>query len=698
MGLNKNPQVEALLSWHGHEDGGAKVPFVQGRGRPLRGTLETGLLRKLRSAARELATGSPTACKWVFLVGGPGNGKSEAVEDFVVALDAEMGCQGTLRAKAQERFSGASIRRVEIDASELATPGLFAERATRLVVVHDASASPEDAALELVENIERLGELPESARPTFVCCINRGILARALSLRSPNDTPSRTRALDLLTEVTRATSLADDAIYDRHRCWPLDGHAHVGAWPLDLESIVGQDLDGPLAKMVAEACSTEEWEVAGRCGDCDHAHACPFRWNAAQLRNTARRGGLLKLLRHSELGTGQRWTFRAGFSLIAELVVGQRSDFRRRANQRSPHPCTWVHAQVAGLEAAAGSPSTGFEHALELTRHLYPHALFRRHATRQDARRISMSPQAQRLPSVKEVARALARSAPAATEPIRITLESRRLALLDPADSSPSDHRHELRGIEDAFGQSVAFGAQLYASDLAPAERAMLSALSEAEADWERHERDAQSPAQDGPRLFRYVAGLLVKRHRVGVTGDHPLSGSLAEYAATLRDDRKLLQLRGQIQRLLGERELRASLTATFAQPISSRDSRRTAENTVSLVTPPGVIKTRKAPAADGAYPGHDLASVEMAGRVIPLTFELYHSIVLTAEGCVEASLPSPVRAALGRLRDAHVGTACRDTNALSSNSAVEIKGFGRIQLVDATSAPIFTPDDGSRA
>jgi hypothetical protein len=80
MPANINPRVVELLSWHGHAQGGVHVPF-QAASNPLGQTIETNLVQRLRTLATEIVTNAASSPRWIFLIGGPGNGKSETVQD-----------------------------------------------------------------------------------------------------------------------------------------------------------------------------------------------------------------------------------------------------------------------------------------------------------------------------------------------------------------------------------------------------------------------------------------------------------------------------------------------------------------------------------------------------------------------------------------------------------------------------------------
>lgn len=87
---------EGLLTWSGDKAGGVKKLFYKGSGRPSGDVITTGLLTRLQTWAHDIGCGkrgTPTA---IFLVGGPGNGKTEAVEFTVRELDASLHLDGAL--------------------------------------------------------------------------------------------------------------------------------------------------------------------------------------------------------------------------------------------------------------------------------------------------------------------------------------------------------------------------------------------------------------------------------------------------------------------------------------------------------------------------------------------------------------------------------------------------------------------------
>ena len=55
----KTPGVSELLTWHGHDRGGVRVPFHATMGNPLRTVLDTYLIKKLKRLAFDLINGTP---------------------------------------------------------------------------------------------------------------------------------------------------------------------------------------------------------------------------------------------------------------------------------------------------------------------------------------------------------------------------------------------------------------------------------------------------------------------------------------------------------------------------------------------------------------------------------------------------------------------------------------------------------------
>ena len=176
MPQNLNPHLVDLLSWHGHAAGGVHVPF-QARANPLGNVIETTLVSKLRALATQIASSAASRPRWIFLVGGPGNGKSETVQDFLEHLDSSLGMGGALVQALRQRYSrpGLLPRKVEILPTDLAGGvAAFTANVGRLMVIQDATATENamgNAARELADDLADLLTCPSTPpMPVFVAC------------------------------------------------------------------------------------------------------------------------------------------------------------------------------------------------------------------------------------------------------------------------------------------------------------------------------------------------------------------------------------------------------------------------------------------------------------------------------------------------------------------------------------------------
>jgi hypothetical protein len=651
MPLNTNPSVAELLSWHGQDRGGIRVPFQTG-GSPFGSTIITELILRLRQLANSIAKGQKTP-RFIFLVGGPGNGKSETVEDFLRSLDGELQLGGALISILTSRFAPQPLvrRRVEVTAADLPNANQFQAKVGRLVVIQDATATDEpdgDAARALANDVADLLTSNETPLPLFVVCANRGLLARALREAS-REFGADQDVTKLLISTIKATSLGTEALASKRiPCWPIPEFDAAACWPLDLETLIGDESSAsPLMQIVKAATNSSRWQVAGRCSDCDSASRCPFRQNAEDLRESSNLTPLLRLLRRGELATGQRWNFRDAFSLTAELIVGQWSDF-----QGYGHPCNWVHSNISDLDAEV---SIALNANYVLLARLYGHALFPSTRITQVTQQIKREINLEEKPRSQTLFGMFSDPQLSSSKHIRRVLIEQYSAL-DPAVYTPKNASHELRQIEDNYNQSVAVGNDhAFLGIMTGLEQRFLQELAKAEEEWDVLGR-ASSQALAVINTLRRVGANLMKRS-IGVKhGHHAREDYLQDYAATLRDQDRLDSLKGELQALLGRREFRFDAVESFGQPQEER------AGTFTLTGPPPGVKSHPAPQTTSTMPGHDVPAFEFSATSdrIPITFEFYLALRLRAERCVNSSLPASVRAAIDRIRHRYAGRLCR--------------------------------------
>src|SRR5689334_16856912 len=93
-----------LLDWAGHRAGGVKRLFHAQSGRPSGQVIRTPLLKRLEDWAAAVVRADQRSPRVVLLVGGPGNGKTEAVEQTIKALDVAIVAHGAFEAEMSKQF------------------------------------------------------------------------------------------------------------------------------------------------------------------------------------------------------------------------------------------------------------------------------------------------------------------------------------------------------------------------------------------------------------------------------------------------------------------------------------------------------------------------------------------------------------------------------------------------------------------
>lgn len=669
--MNRNDWLKELLTWHGHERAGVKVPFATAMGNPLHRQIETNILKKLSAAAKDLATGEADTPRWLFLVGGPGNGKSEAVEYFIKSLDTELSVGGELVGAAAASFQqqGMLSRVVEINQTKLVSHAAhFADKIGKLVIIQDASASDEPngrASEILLREIEELLTSPSEQKSVFLCCCNRGVLSSALQDVGTRD--GYGAIVKVIRNIISATALARVSGKNRPTCWPLLDDHRFACWPMDFETLL-ESTAGPSAfsTILSIATDSTHWDSVGVCTDCSSKSLCPFYQNKVLLSNPAGSKALEAGLRRGELATGRRWNFRELFSLVAELLVGVRGDFRS-------HPCDWTHDEVKKAGPNPVGVADESVALLALNSRLYTNALHPRISREFLAEEASVARSHGNITS-ESILSFLALPS-SGTHHVREVLKGLYSAKLDPALDTPEDDPLQLSAVEDFFNHSVKSGLDKSKDRLMLLEARLLHCLHTAEAEWDTMEK-ASAVSLKMRRLFREQACSIAKRGIASRAGRPSGAHWIDEYKLTLRDVSRLRQLAQDLGKLFGERDrFDASLIESFGQPLKNSG--------VRTVSPKPNIRPILAPSPNNEKASHDMPflDVSQAYTALPLTFDLFLAIKLRNKQCANSCLPASTRSAIDRARQLLAGINCRNIEGINDGT-VKITVFSSGELV----------------
>ncbi len=676
-----------LLRWAGHSGGGVRKPFRADSGRPTGGRITTPLVRRLQSWADDLASGIVSTPRIILLVGGPGNGKTDAVETCIEFLDAAMHAEGRLVRAFATQFDipegQLPPRKVLVDLSALGItiPPHLEQSITLVQDATEGDPSQGRPAEQLL--LEELSDRLDPDRSgIYLCCVNRGILAHAATLAQ--ETPRADDAVALLNKITAAVTSGPTS----PRCWPLADFDHFAIWPMDVESLVDPSIaEGGQTvahQIFAAALEESRWGPA-----CEAGPRCPFCQNRELLSRTGAVDALVHLLRYYELASGKRWTFRDLFSLVPYLLVGDYSELEVRGHPVTP--CEWSAHQLQLARTTQPNDPARPRAPYLLVSRLYHHRLFPRWpgldrgANRKAKSILQDASFASGLDRVRDLFRYLTYAANQAEDSSGEILSRVRGSLgdlLDPALApddallfSRGDHEFTTNHVEERFSLSVREGLTLVSGQLEPLERDLLRQLAEADEVLveENFPRTKAHHAKVLQASLRQFCARLVKRSIGGRRGLCRDANYFQAYENALHDPRELLDVRRQLKKLLHDdrNQFRASLVTTFGQPVAQRS------RDIVLLTPAVTVREFATSAPDGRPP-EPIPYLRVDRHVVPLTFSLFKALREVVAGLHDASLPAEIFALLNGIKALVSGNLVRDLEMLDEESRIELGNSGQ--------------------
>lgn len=597
--------------------------------------LKTRLIVQLEKLVEDIKSGAVASGAAVFLVGGPGNGKTHAAKYF------------------QQQLLGDAYEYVPADDNGVVSysvtnvPGITSVR-----FIEDASAgSSNDLVYErFVEDIEKftIGR-PENC--LFICCVNRGILATVLARVAKKQMSASNEAVAFISRLSSVVS--PDAT---PTCpWPLENANAVYVHPMDEESLlepIGENR--PIAAdILDEICSAD----VGHCAECPSGSLCPMRSNFRAMQDPALRDNLLKVLRYFEIVASKRLSFRDLFSIFSILVVGNPYDYV--SNAKRIQPCAWVAKQIE--QVTSGQSAERLTALFELELMLYHNRLFSnwkdfKKVDRQLLRNIK-SAKCDVISGTHEFFKSLAarirRSANVSSQDY---LEN-CAQLLDPAlqdttqmDDLPAVVAKEVKDVEDAYCKSLSLGIETFTSvschQKNEIENRFMQECGRVELNANILDMSISDPeyplAQTVISALRIVMSRVAKRS-IGAANAFVYQGSrLAEFRKLLANDgsvpgkkRKICQAIQDY--LFPDGKFTHSMLATFGQSEPDR------ENAFFL-------ESKTTPHFAFVATGHDNTTKNLLfvkepsmGLMIKINFDLYSALVDLQTGLSAASLPERI-------------------------------------------------------
>ncbi|QIO48166.1 hypothetical protein HA464_29550 (plasmid) [Rhizobium leguminosarum bv. trifolii] len=663
------PYPGELINWAGNRSGGVRRLFDDSSGRPGKTVFETNLLHRLQDWANALSRGDPSAPRILLLVGGPGNGKTEAIESTVGWLDEALAAQGQLIAALKECFTPLEDefvpRLVRIDAGALGSPA----RNLNISIVQDASTvvgtgKPHRLLLDELENMQSL-----PSGEAYLCCVNRGILDDALIEAIDNGAIEQRK---LLEAITRSVSLAPEA----PSCWPLQDYPEVAVWPMDVESLLlapARGGEAPARSVLQTALDAQKWPEAD---SCPAGPRCPFCSSRLRLSRDREEGSFLKILRWHEVASGKRWNFRDLFSLMSYLLAGHRVE----PAYASLDPCDWA-AKLISLDDGArpgARPSAATSSAIfQLVASQYQHALFHKweksaaSAILKDIKELDLEDDNTAMGLYHFLS---GRKSPYLPSMISDALDGLAdsldpaLALPDTVVQATRNTSFALRDLDVRFSRSVSEGFEFIRKlqIISRLESDLLDRLAKLDELLSTGgvRRRRPGSATNIQRFIRDFACRLVRRSlgtRIGVVQDAQV---LAEFQRVVEDiaGEDLYDVAHEVEQLLNKnQDFEISLTTTFGQPLPPPIRQATLVVAARSVRPRAAQQDGR-PTSPFCY----LTVGEgKSSKTIVLTYDLFKAVKELDAGMSAASLPRTVQALLDTTRARLSGPTVRDEVAL---------------------------------
>lgn len=660
--LGQTDFPSGLFNWAGYRSGGVKRPFHNGSGRPTGILVETPLTVRLRSWVDNLLKSPATAPTSVLLVGGPGNGKTDAVEVLIGYFGKLIGAEDRLveeLARIYNPTDGTLAPRKVILSLRSFSPNLPDGFPSQLHIVQDASEDPLQFGISrgklLATEIRNCLLSPNDA--IYICCANRGVVSEAITVAKID--PVFNDAVQVLDDLLNAVTSGPKDV----PCWPLTTAPRIAAWPMDIESLTGLESDGKepvFLSFINVATDEQRWPKT-----CPGGKICPFCTNRKQLSNDETKKGLAILLRYFELASGKRWTFRDLFSLIPHIIVGDDKEYATKSG--SKNPCEWVHEQIK--KQNKNSAET-FKIKLDLASKLYQHRLFPNWPSfRTNQYKFAISD----LSSLKKEPLSPAiglfswfgsRRRQVETDISRL-LSSTWSETLDPALATGSINlieskklRFTIQEVEERFSLSVADGLEMVESQLSNLEKDILKELAKSDAflTSQAYPRRMNTSAKLIQQVIRQFCCRLVKRSigcRRGICKE--MLQQKAFHDTTINSE-GLKKFRKSLQSLLHNDKNRyvASLATTFGQPTPNKSK------DVQIITSQVEVKIIPRMKMD-SRPTDPVQYVSIGNYLIPITMDLFALLLDRDTGLRAASLTTAAFALFDTTRSIVTGEVSRD-------------------------------------
>ena len=302
--------------------------------------INTSLIMKMDALIEDIKSKKIEKPFSIYLVGGPGNGKTAAAEYFVKKLYNDVvgkECIGSNQNNGRLRYDD--------PISDLITGVILVEDAT-------SASNTKESVAGIIKEANELVLSTKTPREIYICCVNRGILSDC-SRENNSD-----NGVAFLEKISHTVAVSTES----SPVWPLAGNKYfngedfldsIYVWPMDIESLLDEFIYGDYDKTPAASILSKILDQdVKHCTTCPNNDYCPFFFNYKTLQESENRKKLIQVLHEFEIAIGKKLLFRDLFSVYNVLLVGDENDYKSEAlanigqKAKKISPCEWVAQEV----------------------------------------------------------------------------------------------------------------------------------------------------------------------------------------------------------------------------------------------------------------------------------------------------------------------------------------------------------------
>jgi hypothetical protein len=293
-----------LTNWGANKPTAVRIPFSNQSGRPAGKVIKNKLINTLDDWIN-----NPMKISNILLIGGPGNGKTDALEYLMEGIITRYSLNPNIKSNLSKMVSE-NRRSLEI---EISNSPLFPFK--KIVAIPEASTGTESLSKEQALFAD-FSNYQDDNEVLYISCINRGILE---DLKSHAVNIGSDKIVNIIDEINQATK------GEGHETWPINSQEQTAVWFMDIESLFDKNNEPTPSQQIMEVLvNPEKWDWYK--GSLDLIEKCPLYDNFLQISSTTYSNNLNSILRNYELITENKLNFRNYFSLLSSLFSVNNGD------------------------------------------------------------------------------------------------------------------------------------------------------------------------------------------------------------------------------------------------------------------------------------------------------------------------------------------------------------------------------------